>query len=153
MSAEAKLHELGITLPNPPAPVAAYVPWVRSGNLVYVSGQIPMADGKMQFAGKVGADLSAEEGSQAARLCALNVLAQLRAAAGSLDKVTRVIKLNIFVASAPGFTAQPQVGNGASELMVEVFGDKGRHARAAVGAPELPLNAAVEVDAVVEVAD
>ncbi|HEX9774356.1 MAG TPA: RidA family protein [Actinomycetota bacterium] len=151
MSAEAALRALGITLPEPAAPVASYVPYTRDGSLVFVSGQLPIRDGALPRTGLVGANVSQEEAIEEARACAVNVLAQLRAAAGSLDDVARILKLTVFVASAPGFRAQPVVANGASELMVEVFGEAGKHARAAVGVAELPLGAPVEVDAVAAV--
>ncbi|MCB5425610.1 RidA family protein [Altererythrobacter sp. CC-YST694] len=147
MSIEAKLAELGITLPEPAAPVAAYVPVVVAGGLAHVSGQLPFVDGKL-VTGRLGEDVSTEDGTAAARACGLMLLAQVKAALGSLDKVERVVKLGAFVNSAGSFTDQPKVANGASELMVEVFGDAGRHARSAVGVPVLPLGAAVEVDAI-----
>ena len=149
---ESRLAELGITLPQAPSPAANYVPFVVSGPLVFLSGQVPIVDGKPNFVGKVGADFSVDEGYQAARLCAINLLAQLRTACeGDLDRVQRVVKLSGFVNCAPDFTAQPQVVNGASDLMVDVFGEAGRHARFAVGAPSLPLGVAVEVDGVFEI--
>lgn len=151
MGAEAKLAELGIDLPAPPKPVAAYVPSVRTGSLVFVSGQVPIRDGAIARTGLVGADVTPEDATQDARTCALNALAVLRAAAGSLDNVRRIVKMTVFVASAPGFRAQPQVANGASELMVEIFGEQGKHARAAVGVAELPLGAPVEVELIAEV--
>lgn len=147
MSIEAKLAELGIILPEPAAPVAAYVPVVIAGGLAHVSGQLPFVDGKL-VTGRLGEDVSLEDGNAAARACGLMLLAQIKAALGSLDKVERVVKLGAFVNSAGSFTDQPKVANGASELMVEVFGDAGRHARSAVGVPVLPLGAAVEVDAI-----
>lgn len=147
MSIEAKLAELGIILPEPAAPVAAYVPVVVAGGLAHVSGQLPFVDGKL-VTGRLGEDVSLEDGNAAARACGLMLLAQIKAALGSLDKVERVVKLGAFVNSAGSFTDQPKVANGASELMVEVFGDAGRHARSAVGVPVLPLGAAVEVDAI-----
>lgn len=147
MSISARLAELGITLPSPPAPVAAYVPFVREGNLLFVSGQVPSKDGQVVFTGKLGDDVSVAQGQEAARLCAINLLAQAQAAVG-LENVTRVVKLGGFVACAPSFSDHPQVMNGASELMQAVFGDAGRHARAAVGCPSLPRNASVEVEAV-----
>lgn len=153
MSAEAKLKELGITLPEPPKPVAAYVPFVRSGDLVFTSGQIAIEAGQLKFKGKIGKDLTPEEGYQAARLCAVNTLAVLKAAVGSLDKVQQIVKVVVFVNSADGFTAQPAVANGASEFYQEVFGEAGRHARSAVGAPELPMNTAVEVEIVARIAE
>jgi enamine deaminase RidA (YjgF/YER057c/UK114 family) len=149
---EARLAELNIRLPEPPAPVASYVPYVVSGNLVFVSGQVTMADGGLQYVGTVGKELSLEDGKAAARLCAINVLAQLRAAAGDLDRVKRCVKLGVFVNAVPGYSQHPEVANGASDLIVEVFGDTGRHSRAAVGAGSLPRNVAVEVDAIFELA-
>lgn len=151
MSIETRLSELGIELPDAPAPAANYVPFTVSGNLVFVSGQIPMADGSITT-GRVGDDLSVEDGAAAARVCGLNILAQVKAACGGdLSRVRRCLKLGGFVTSAPGFTDQPLVINGASNLMVEVLGESGRHARFAVGAPELPLGAAVEVEAIFEI--
>lgn len=152
MSYEAKLKELGIVLPEAPKPVAAYVPAVTSGNLVFSSGQIPLAEGQVRYRGKVGSTVSPEEGYQAARLCALNALAAVRGQIGSLDRIQRVVKVTVFVNSAPGFTNQPEVANGASELFLQVFGDAGRHARSAVGVAELPRDAAIEVEIVVQVA-
>ncbi|MDA0704294.1 MAG: RidA family protein [Proteobacteria bacterium] len=149
---DARLKELGIELPAAAAPVANYVPYVVSGNMVHVAGQITMLEGKPQHLGIVGADISVEEGNTAARLCARNLIAQVKAACGGdLDRVVRVVKLNGFVASAPGFTQQPAVINGASDLMVDVFGDAGRHARAAVGVMGLPLGVSVEVDGIFEI--
>lgn len=148
----ARLAELGLVLPSPAAPVANYVPFVRTGNLLFTSGQIPVMDGKVQFTGKLGGGVSVEDGAKAARLCAINILAQARAALdGDLDRVVRCVKLVGFVASTPDFTQQPAVINGASNLIVEVLGDAGRHARSAVGAPSLPLDVPVEVEAVFEV--
>lgn len=152
MSAEAKLAELGITVPGVPKPVAAYVPFVQSGNLVFTSGQICMENGQLKYKGKVGQDLTPEEGYQAARLCAINTLAVLKAAIGSLDKVEQIVKVTVFVNSADGFLGQPQVANGASELYQAVFGDAGRHARSAVGTGHLPLDTACEVEVVARVA-
>jgi enamine deaminase RidA (YjgF/YER057c/UK114 family) len=149
---DKRLAELGIEVPEAAAPVANYVGYVRTGNLVFVSGQVPLKDGKFHYQGKVGAEVSVEDGQAAARMCAINVIAQLKAACdGDLDRVRRIVKLGGFVNSTPGFADQPKVINGASDLMVEVFGDKDRHARAAVSAGALPLNVAVEVDAVAEV--
>jgi enamine deaminase RidA (YjgF/YER057c/UK114 family) len=147
-SPEERLRELGIELPEPPAPVATYSPFIVAGGLVHVSGQVPIRDGSMPRTGSVGSDLTQEQAAEEARVCAINVLAQLRAAAGSLDNIARIVKVNVFVASAPGFRAQPAVGNGATDLFVEVFGDAGRPARSAIGVAELPLGAPVEVDAV-----
>ena len=148
MSIEQRLAELGIELPQAAAPVAAYIPVVVAGNLAHVSGQLPFVDGKL-VTGRLGEDVSLDQGHAAARACGLMILAQLKAALGSLDRVERVVKLGAFVSSAASFTDQPKVANGASELMAEVFGEAGRHARSAVGVPVLPLGAAVEVDAVV----
>lgn len=145
----ARLQELGIELPNPPKPVAAYIPFVITGNLIFVSGQVSALPGGPKYQGKLGHHFNVDQGKDAARLCGLNILAQLNAALdGDLDRVTRIVRLGGFVACADSFTEQPQVVNGASELMVEVFGDAGRHARAAVGVNTLPLGMAVEVDAV-----
>ena len=148
MSIEARLAELGIVLPEPAAPVASYVPVVVTGNLAHVSGQLPFIEGNL-VTGRLGEDVALDLGVRAARACGLMILAQLKAALGSLDRVERVVKLGAFVSSAASFTDQPKVANGASELMAEVFGEAGRHARSAVGVPVLPLGAAVEVDAVV----
>lgn len=150
MSIEAKLAELGLTLPTAAAPVAAYVPVVIAGGLAYVSGQVSFVDGVL-VKGRLGEDMSLEQGIAAAQGCGLMILAQLKAALGSLDRVERVVKLGAFVNCTADFTDQPKVANGASELMVAVFGEAGKHARAAVGAPSLPLGVAVEVDAIVAV--
>lgn len=147
MTVAAKLAELGITLPKAAAPVASYVPVVVSGGMAYVSGQIAFVDGTL-MTGKLGADVSLEDGQRAARACALMILAQLEAA-GLLEQVERVVKLGAFVSSTPDFFDHPKVANGASDLMEQVFGGAGQHARAAVGVAALPLNAAVEVDAIV----
>jgi enamine deaminase RidA (YjgF/YER057c/UK114 family) len=146
-----RLAELGLTLPPVTAPVAAYVPAVRAGAFVYVSGQVPVVDGKLPAVGKVGCEVSASDAAGLARTCALNALAAAAAAAGGLDAIRRIVKVTGFVASAPGFNGQPQVINGASELLIEVFGEDGRHARSAVGVAELPLNAPVEVELIAEV--
>ncbi len=146
-----RLAELGITLPTPVAPIANYVPFVRTGDTLVVSGQISLGpDGLM--AGKLGGGVSIEDGQKAARQCAINVLAQIQAAVGNLDNVVRVVRLGGFINCTPDFVDGPKVMNGASDLMVEVFGDKGRHARSTVGVAALPVNAAVEVEALVEVA-
>ncbi len=148
---DARLAELGIEVPEAAASVANYVGYVRSGNLVFVSGQVPLVDGAFKFQGKVGAEFSVEEGQEAARICAINIIAQLKAACGGdLDRVRRIVKLGGFVNSTPEFTDQPKVINGASDLMAEVFGEAGKHARFAVGAASLPLGVAVEVDGVFE---
>ena len=146
-----RLAELGLTLPPVVAPVAAYVPAVRTGAFVYTSGQLPMVDGKLPAVGKVGAEVSGTDAADLARTCALNALAAAASAAGGLDAIARIVKVTGFVASAPGFSGQPQVVNGASELLLEVFGEDGRHARSAVGVAELPLNAPVEVELIAEI--
>ncbi len=150
MSIDAKLAELGLTLPAAAAPVAAYVPVVIAGGFAYVSGQVSFVDGVL-VKGRLGDDVSLEQGIAAAQGCGMMILAQLKAALGSLDRVERVVKLGAFVNCTADFTDQPKVANGASELMVAVFGEAGKHARAAVGAPSLPLGVAVEVDAIVAV--
>ncbi|WP_151773414.1 RidA family protein [Streptomyces abyssomicinicus] len=152
-SVEARLAELGVTLPEVAAPLAAYQPAVLSGGYVHTSGQLPMVEGKLRVTGKVGAEVTPEEAKDLARLCALNALAAVKSVAGDLDRVARVVKVVGFVASAPDFTGQPAVVNGASELLGEVFGDKGVHARSAVGVAVLPLDAPVEVEIQVELAD
>jgi enamine deaminase RidA (YjgF/YER057c/UK114 family) len=150
MSAKARLEEQGIKLPQVAAPLAAYVPAVRTGNLVYTAGQLPFLDGKLTTTGKVGSEVTPEVAKTLARVCALNALAAVDALVG-LDSVTQVVKVVGFVASAPGFNGQPAVINGASDLFAEVFGDNGAHARSAVGVSELPLDAPVEVELIVEV--
>src|SRR5215470_5485836 len=147
---EARLQELGVTLPTPPAPVASYVPFVIAGKLVHVSGQVSV-DGSGGIKGKLGDQIEVEEGQAAARLCGLNLLAQVRAACGDLDKVRRVVKINGFVNVTADFSPIPQVMNGCSDLMVQVFGEAGRHARSAVGMANLPLDFAVEVDGLFEI--
>lgn len=148
-SPEQRLAALGIVLPVPPAPAAAYVPVVRAGALLFTAGQLPLADGALLATGRVGADVDLDTAIACARQCAVNVLAQVRGELGSLDLVTRVVKLTVFVASAPDFAAQHLVANGASELLAEVFGEAGRHARSAVGVAVLPLDAPVEVEAII----
>lgn len=149
---DARLSELGLTLPQAAAPAANYVPYVQSGNLVFVSGQITLENGDLQYVGRVGEDFTTEQAYEAAKLCGLNLIAQVKAACGGdLDRVTRVVRLGGFVSCTPGFTDQPKVINGASDLMAEVFGEAGKHARAAVGVNSLPLGVAVEVDGVFEI--
>jgi len=149
---DKRLAELGIVLPTPAKPIANYVPWVRTGNLVYISGQGAMKDGKLQYTGRVGDTVSIEDAIASARLTAINIIAHLRdACGGDLDRVKRVVKLLGLVNCTPAFGDHPKVINGASDLMVEVFGDKGRHARSAVGAPSLPFGLSVEVEAIVEI--
>ncbi|MBI3607816.1 MAG: RidA family protein [Nitrospirae bacterium] len=151
MSAEDQLRALGLELPSPPKPVASYVPAVQSGDLLFLSGILPMRDGKPAWTGKLGRELTVEQGAEAARLACLNALAVIKAHLGSLDRVARVVRLGGHVASAEGFTQQPAVINGASDLLVAVFGEAGRHARLALGAFELPLNAAIELELIVAV--
>ena len=151
MSIDQRLAELGITLPQPAAPVAAYVPAVEIGGLLHVSGQISFAEDGSLITDRLGDDVDLDGGIAAARRCGIMLLAQIKAALGSLDRVERVVKLGVFVNSSPGFTDQPKVANGASELMQQVFGEPGRHARSAVGVAVLPLGVAVEVDAIVAV--
>jgi enamine deaminase RidA (YjgF/YER057c/UK114 family) len=149
---EQTLSKLGITLPTPTTPIANYVPFVTTGNLLFVSGQLCFgADGKLVAKGQLGGAVSVEDGQKAARACAVNLLAQLKTALGDLDKIVRVVRLGGFINSAPGFTDGPKVMNGASDLMVEVFGDKGRHARTTVGVSALPADAAIEVEGMFEV--
>ena len=147
---EQRLAELGLELPQPAAPVASYVPAVEVGGLLYISGQLPFVDGKV-VTGRLGENVSLEAGEAAARACGIMLIAQMKAALGSLDRVERIVKLGAFIASTPEFNAQPKVANGASDLMVQVFGPAGQHARSAVGVPVLPLGAAVEIDAIVAV--
>lgn len=151
MSIDNRLAELGITLPQPAAAVAAYVPTVEQGGLLHISGQISVGEDGNLILGRLGEDMNIERGTEAARRCGIMLLAQIKAALGSLDRVERVVKLGAFVNSAPSFTDQPKVANGASELMQQVFGEAGRHARSAVGVAVLPLGVAVEVDAIVAV--
>ena len=150
MDIEQRLKELNITLPAPPVPVASYVPFTIAGKLVHVAGQLPLADGALTCAGHLGGNVSLEDGQTAARLCAINVVAQVKAACGDLDTVARCLKLNVFIASMADFTRQPEVANGASDLIGAVFGEAGKHARSSVGVASLPRGAAVEVDAVFE---
>lgn len=148
---EAKLKELGLALPRVPSPVASYVPAVLTDKYIYTSGQLPFVGGELKYRGKLGEEITEAQGCEAARLCAINCLSAVRELAGSLDNVERIVKVTGFVSSAPGFVNQPKVINGASELLGEIFGEAGRHARAAVGVSELPLGAAVEVEMVVKI--
>lgn len=150
---EARLHAIGLTVPQVVMPLAAYVPVMRTGNLVFTAGQLPMVEGSLAATGKVGAGVTAEEAAELAKICALNAIAAVKSEIGDLDKVVRVVKVVGFVASAPDFTAQPGVVNGASNLLKEAFGEAGVHARSAVGVAALPLDAPVEVEMIVEVAD
>lgn len=151
MTATQRLAQLGIAMPPAPAPVGSYLPYVRSGNLVFTSGQLPMRDGKLIATGKVGQNLTIDEAAEGARAAVLNALAQVAAAAGGADNIRHIVRLGVFVNSAPGFTDQPKVANGASNLLADIFGDAGKHARSAVGCNELPLNAAVEIEMIAEV--
>ena len=148
---EKRLDALNIILPSPPKPVGSYVAVVRTGKLAFVSGQIPIKDGKVIYAGKVSRDLSVEDAQKAARLSVINALAQLKAELGSLDRISKIVKVSGFVNSPPEFTDQPKVINGASDLLFEIFGQKGQHARIAVGVLSLPLNSAVEIDLIAEI--
>ena len=148
---EERLQDLGLSVPEVAKPVAAYIPALRSGHHVFTSGQLPMREGQLIATGKVGGEVSQEEAVECARQCALNALAAVKAEVGELSDVKRIVKVVAFIASTPDFTAQPQVANGVSELLGEVFGDAGRHARSAVGVPVLPLDAPVEVELIVEV--
>ncbi|MDK2745461.1 MAG: RidA family protein [Nitrospira sp.] len=152
MSSEQRLKQLGLELPAPPKPVANYVPVVKSGNLLFLSGVLPSRDGQLMMTGKLGEGLTVEQGMEAAKAAVLNGLSIIRSVTGSLDQVTQIVKMVGYIASAPGFADQPQVLNGASDLLVSVFGDAGRHARVAVGAAELPRHAPVEIELVVQVA-
>ena len=149
-SPASRLRDAGHELPKVPVPAGSYVPAVRSGSLVFTAGQLPLVDGELAYTGKVGEDVSLEEAAECARICALNALAAASEEAGGLDSIVRVVKATGFVASATGFNRQPEVINGASDFLSEVFGDAGRHARSAVGVSELPLNAPVEVEIIVE---
>ncbi|WP_100181890.1 RidA family protein [Candidatus Nitrosotenuis aquarius] len=147
---EEKLVQLNITLPTPPKPAGSYIPVVTSGNLAFVSGQIPMHDGKVLFTGKVPSDKSIEEAQSAARLCAINLLAQLKANLGSLDRITKIVRVSGFVNCMPDFAEHPKIINAASDLFYDIFGEKGKHSRIAVGVSSLPLNSTVEIDMTVE---
>lgn len=151
MSIEAKLSDRGLALPKAPAPAANYVPYVLHGGLLHTAGQIPFDEAGDLITGTLGSDLTTEEGAAAAERCALAILAQAKAALGSLERIDKIVKLNVFVASAPGYGEQPKVANGASDLMGDLFGEAGRHARSAVGVAALPLGVAVEIDAILAV--
>ena len=147
---EQKIETLGITLSSPPTPAGSYVPVVRTGNLIFISGQIPIEDGKLKFTGKVS-DENLETAKQSARMCAINILAQLKREVGDLDKVSKIVRLSGFVNSVPDFSQHPKVINSASDLIFEIFGEKGKHSRIAVGVASLPLNSMTEIDAIVEI--
>jgi enamine deaminase RidA (YjgF/YER057c/UK114 family) len=148
---EAKIKQMGISIPEVVKPLAAYIPALQVGNLVMTSGQVPISAGTLKYMGKVGKDLSEDQGKEAAKLCALNCLSAIKSVIGNLDIIKRVVKLTVFVNSAEGFTAQPKVANGASEFIGEIFGEAGKHVRSAVGVSELPLDSAVEIEMMVEV--
>ena len=147
---EEKIKQMGITIPEAVKPLAAYIPAMQVGNLVMTSGQVPISGGKVKYQGKVGGDLTEEEGKEAAKLCALNCLGAIKSVIDNLDKIKRALKLTVYVNSEAGFTAQPKIANGASEFIGEIFGDAGKHVRSAVGVSELPLNSAVEIEMIVE---
>jgi len=148
---EDKIKELGYTLPETPKPLAAYIPAIKTGDYVYTSGQVPFLNGELKYAGKVGDDLTLEQGQKAAELCVLNALSAVKGVINDLEKIEKIVKLTVFVNSAAEFTDQPKVANGASELLGKIFGESGKHARSAVGISELPVNAAVEIEMIVEV--
>ncbi|MCG6913106.1 RidA family protein [bacterium BMS3Abin03] len=148
---EDKIKELGYDLPETPKPLAAYIPALKTGDYVYTSGQVPLVKGELKFAGKIGSDLSLEDGQKAAIICALNALSAIKGVLVNLEKIERVIKLTVFVNSANGFTDQPKVANGASEFLGKIFGENGKHTRSAVGVSELPVNSAVEIEMIVKV--
>ena len=149
---ENRLTAMGVVLPQAAAPAANYLPYTRSGNLLFTAGQLPLKDGKLEYAGLLGLEVDTAGGREAAKLCAINILAQAKAALGDLEKIGRIVKITVFVASAPGFTEQHLVTNGASDFLAEALGERGKHARSAVGTASLPLDAAVEIEAVIEVA-
>jgi enamine deaminase RidA (YjgF/YER057c/UK114 family) len=148
---EEKIAQLGFTFPTAPKPLASYIPAIRTGNLVFTAGQLPMRDGSLAYKGKLGKELSEEAGKKAAQICALNCLSVIKGEIGDLNKIAKIIKLTVFVSSAEGFINHPQVANGASDLIKEIFGENGKHVRSAVGVAELPLNAPVEIEMIVEV--
>ncbi len=151
MNFEQKLHTLGLNLPDPPKPVASYVPFVQQGNLLYLSGMLPFEDGQLRLKGKVGQTLNTAQGKEAAKIALLNALAVIKSAIGSLDLIEQIVRMSLYVACTPDFTAQPTVANGASDLLVELLGERGRHARLALAAPVLPLDAPVELELIVAV--
>ncbi len=148
---EEKINQLGLSLPTAPKPLASYIPAIRVGNLILTAGQLPFKDGSLAFKGKLGSDLNEEDGKKAAQICTLNCLSVIKSEVGSLDLIDRVVKLTVFVNSADGFINHPQVANGASDLLKEIFGENGKHVRSAVGVAELPLNAPVEIEMIVSV--
>ena len=148
---EEKISQLGFTLPAAPKPLASYIPAVKAGNLVFTAGQLPIKDGSLVFKGKLGKDLSEDEGKKAAQLCVLNCLSAIKAVIGDLDNIEQIIKLTVFVSSAVGYRDQPKIANGASDFLAQVFGDNGKHARSAVGVSELPMNSPIEIDMIVKI--
>lgn len=148
---EEKLTELGFTVPEAPKPLASYISVTKVGNLIFTAGQIPLKDGSLAYAGKVGKDIGLEDGVKAAEICTINCLSVIKSEIGNLDSIKKIVKVTVFVNSADGFTDQPKVANGASDLLVNVFGEKGKHVRSAVGVNELPINCAVEIEMIVEV--
>lgn len=148
---EKKLEEMGIVIPEAPKPLAAYIPALREGNLVYTAGQLPLISGELKYKGKLGTDISEEEGQKAAEICAINCLSVIKSVIGSLDQIERIMKVTVFINSSSGFSAQPKVANGASEFLVKVFGESGKHVRSAVGVNELPLNAPVEIEMIAKI--
>lgn len=148
---EQKLIELGITIPAAPKPLASYIPAIKSGNLIFTAGQLPIKDGKLQFSGKLGENCNDEDAIKAAELCAINCLSAIKTQLNSLNEIKRIVKITVFVASASGFISQPKIANGASDFVVKLFGENGKHARSAVGVAELPMNAPVEVEMIVEI--
>lgn len=150
---EDKIKELGYDLPETPKPLAAYIPALKTGDYVYTSGQVPIVKGVLKFSGKIGSDLSIDDGHKAAIICVLNALSAVKGVTGDLEKIERIVKLTVFVNSSDGFTDQPKVANGASEFLGQIFGEKGKHTRSAVGVSELPVNSAVEIEMIVKVKD
>ena len=148
---EERIKELGFKIPEAPKPLAAYIPAIRIDKLVFTAGQLPMVDGKLIAVGKLGAEISNELGTKAAEKCAINCLSVIKSVIGNLDNIEQIVKVTVFINSASGFTAQPQIANGASEFLVKIFGEAGKHVRSAVGVNELPLNAAVEIEVIVKI--
>jgi enamine deaminase RidA (YjgF/YER057c/UK114 family) len=148
---EEKLLEMGIEIPEAPKPLASYIPVIKSGNLIFTAGQVPLANGEVKYKGKVGKDISLEDGIKAAEICTINCLSVIKTLIGELDKIKQILKVTVFVNSGEGFTDQPKVANGASDMLVSIFGENGKHVRSAVGVSELPINSAVEIEMIVEV--
>lgn len=148
---EEKLNEMGIQVPEAPKPLASYIPATKSGNLIFTAGQVPLVDGKLKYEGKVEGEVSLSDAQDAAKICAINCLSAVKSITGSLNNISKIVKVTVFVASCEGFTGQPQVANGASDFIVEVFGENGKHVRSAVGVSELPVNAPVEIEMIAEI--